>query len=33
MTAEYLMSHHRPNLYNPNIANVFSLAGFVEAWG
>jgi ATP-dependent DNA helicase RecG len=33
MTAEYLMSHHRSRPYNPNIANVFFRAGFIEAWG
>jgi ATP-dependent DNA helicase RecG len=33
MTAEYLMNHHRSNPYNPNIANVFFRAGFIEAWG
>jgi ATP-dependent DNA helicase RecG len=33
ITAEYLMSHHRSNPYNPNIANVFFRAGFIEAWG
>lgn len=33
ITAEYFMSHHRSNPFNPNIANVFFRAGFIEAWG
>ena len=32
-TAENLMGKHASRPYNPNIANVFYLAGFIESWG
>ncbi|CAK7035927.1 MAG: hypothetical protein BACD_00109 [Bacteroides rodentium] len=32
-TAESLMKKHASRPYNPNIANVFYLAGFIESWG
>lgn len=32
-TTETLLQKHRSNPYNPNIANVFFRAGFIEAWG
>lgn len=32
-TAETLLQKHRSNPYNPNIANVFFRAGYIEAWG
>jgi ATP-dependent DNA helicase RecG len=32
-TVETLLKHHRSNPFNPNIANVFFWAGFIEAWG
>ena len=27
------MSKHASSPYNPNIAHVFYLAGFIESWG
>ena len=32
-TLENLMSKHASSPYNPNIAHVFYLAGFIESWG
>ena len=32
-TPETLMRRHRSKPYNPNIANAFFRAGYVEAWG
>lgn len=32
-TIETLMEHHRSQPYNPNIANGFFRAGYVETWG
>ena len=32
-TLEKLMSKHASNPYNPDIAHVFYLAGFIESWG
>lgn len=32
-TVENLMDKHASRPYNPNIANVFYLAGFIESWG
>lgn len=32
-TAETLLSSHQSLLLNPNIANTFFRAGFIEAWG
>lgn len=32
-TVETLMEHHRSLPYNPNIANGFFRAGYVETWG
>ena len=32
-TAETLMQKHASKPHNPNIANVFYLAGFIESWG
>jgi hypothetical protein len=32
-TADTFMRHHRSVPYNPNIANAFFRAGFIEAWG
>lgn len=32
-TLENLMSKHASSPYNPNLANVFYLAGFIESWG
>ena len=32
-TVENLMGKHASRPYNPNIANVFYLAGFIESWG
>ena len=32
-TVETLMERHRSQPYNPNIANVFFRAGYVETWG
>lgn len=32
-TAESLLRKHASKPYNPNIANVFYLAGFIESWG
>lgn len=32
-TVETLMERHRPQPYNPNIANGFFRAGYVETWG
>lgn len=32
-TLENLMQKHASNPYNPNIAHVFYLAGFIESWG
>ena len=32
-TVETLMERHRSQPYNPNIANGFFRAGYVEAWG
>jgi ATP-dependent DNA helicase RecG len=32
-TLENLMSKHASKPYNPNIAHVFYLAGFIESWG
>jgi len=32
-TLESLMHKHASRPYNPNIANVFYLAGFIESWG
>lgn len=32
-TTETLMQKHRSYPYNPNIANVFFRAGYIEAWG
>ena len=32
-TLENLMSKHASSPYNPNIAYVFYLAGFIESWG
>lgn len=32
-TAENLMGKHASRPYNPNIANVFYLTGFIESWG
>ena len=32
-TLEKLMSKHASTPYNPNIANVFYLAGYIESWG
>ncbi len=32
-TLESLMSKHASKPYNPNIAHVFYLAGFIESWG
>ena len=31
-TLENLMSKHASSPYNPNIAHVFYLAGFIESW-
>ena len=31
--AEKLMEKHSSELFNPNIAHVFYLAGFIESWG
>lgn len=32
-TVKNLMGKHASRPYNPNIANVFYLAGFIESWG
>ena len=32
-TLENLMRKHASSSYNPNIAHVFYLAGFIESWG
>ena len=32
-TLENLMNKHASSPYNPNIAHVFYLAGFIESWG
>ncbi len=32
-TIEYLMEQHKSRPYNPDIANTFFRAGYVEAWG
>ena len=32
-TLDNLMQKHASNPYNPNIAHVFYLAGFIESWG
>lgn len=32
-TIENLMRKHASSPYNPNIAHVFYLAGFIESWG
>lgn len=32
-TLENLMSKHASLLYNPDIAHIFYLAGFIESWG
>lgn len=32
-TLANLMSKHASSPYNPNIAHVFYLAGFIESWG
>ena len=32
-TVENLMSKHASRPYNPNIAHIFYLAGFIESWG
>lgn len=32
-TLEILMQKHASSPYNPNIAHVFYLAGFIESWG
>ena len=32
-TLEKLMNKHTSKPYNPNIAYVFYLAGFIESWG
>lgn len=32
-TVENLMRKHASSPYNPNIAHVFYLAGFIESWG
>ena len=32
-TLEHLMRKHASKPYNPNIANAFYLAGFIESWG
>ena len=32
-TLENLMHKHASSPYNPNIAHVFYLAGFIESWG
>lgn len=32
-TLENLMRKHASSPYNPNIAHVFYLAGFIESWG
>ncbi|MBR3070067.1 MAG: winged helix-turn-helix transcriptional regulator, partial [Lachnospiraceae bacterium] len=32
-TIENLMAKHPSVPYNPNLANVFYLAGFIESWG
>lgn len=32
-TAENLLVKHASRAFNPNIANVFYLAGFIESWG
>ena len=32
-TTENLMGRHASRPYNPNISNVFYLAGFIESWG
>lgn len=32
-TAESLMNKHSSKPYNPSIANVYYLAGFIESWG
>lgn len=32
-TAETLMQRHRSEPYNPDIANAFFRAGYVETWG
>ena len=32
-TLENLMKKHASSPYNPNIAHVFYLAGFIESWG
>ena len=32
-TSENLMQKHASRPYNPNIANAFYLAGFIESWG
>lgn len=33
LIAENLMGKHASRPYNPNIADVFYLAGFIESWG
>ena len=30
---KYNLSKHASSPYNPNIAHVFYLAGFIESWG
>ena len=32
-TLDNLMKKHASKPYNPDIANVFYLAGFIESWG
>lgn len=32
-TTDHLMSKHASRPYNPSIANVYYLAGFIESWG
>ena len=32
-TVESLLVKHPSRPFNPNIANVFYLAGFIESWG
>lgn len=32
-TTQTLMEKHRFNPYNPDIANTFFRAGFIESWG
>lgn len=33
LTVEKLLGHHRSRPYNPDIANTFFRAGYIESWG